>query len=135
MKQVLSFLVLLVLFSAPAWGASLTLTWTDNSDNEDGFRIHRKTGIAGDWGNIQNVGANVTTWTDTVPENQQFCYRVKAFRAGIEDSGFSNEACGTAVIQEAPLGIPTVLKFQVGLTCTLESVSANTWIITCPAVQ
>ena len=27
--------------------AQLTLGWTDNSNNEDGFRIERKTGTAG----------------------------------------------------------------------------------------
>jgi len=110
------------------------MTWTDNSPNEDGFRIHRKTGDAGAWGNIQNVDANVTTWTDTVTENQKFCYRVKAYRAGVEDSGFSNEACGIAMIQEGPSTAPSTLKFQVDLTCTAEEKTPGTWTITCPAV-
>jgi len=41
------------------WGMnSLTLSWVDNSDNEDGFRIRER-----DLGRLGEVGPNVTTYT------------------------------------------------------------------------
>ena len=130
----LAILILsLLLIATPAWGASLTLTWTDNSNNEDGFRVHRRLGDTGAWGNVQNLDANVTTWTDaTVLEDQKYCYRVKAFRGTLE-SGFSNVVCGTAKTQEVAPTDPTVLKFQFDLTCTAEEESPGNWTITCPA--
>jgi len=42
---VLSLLVILTLYHAEATAAQLTLTWTDNSTNESGFEIERKTGM------------------------------------------------------------------------------------------
>src|SRR5258708_38969010 len=42
----------------------VNLTWTDNSTNEDGFKIERKTGT-GAYGPLQTVAANVTSFSDT----------------------------------------------------------------------
>lgn len=71
------------------------LTWQDNSDNEDGFKIERKTpSIPGDtFGEIAQVGAGVETYKDTVADGQERCFRVRAFNAA-GDSAFTNEACG-----------------------------------------
>jgi len=71
------------------------LNWTDNSDNEDGFKIERKTpSIPGDtFGEIAQVGTDVVTYKDAVTDGQQRCYRVRAFNAA-GDSGYTNEACG-----------------------------------------
>jgi hypothetical protein len=72
-----------------------TLNWTDNSDNEDGFKIERKTpSIPGDnFGEIGQVGTDVVTYTDSVTDGQQRCYRVRAFNVA-GDSAYTNEACG-----------------------------------------
>ena len=91
--------VLCLLFASKAEAQTATyehnLTWQDNSDNEDGFKIERKTpSIPGDtFGEIGQVGANVATYKDTVNDGQQRCFRVRAFNAA-GDSGFTNEACG-----------------------------------------
>jgi FtsP/CotA-like multicopper oxidase with cupredoxin domain len=60
---------------------SLTLTWQDNSDNEDGFTIQRAT----NQGFTQNVvsfsvGANVNSFNDSgLTRNTRYYYRVRAF--------------------------------------------------------
>ncbi len=96
------FLVGLFILAACAFPMSVqaasyihTLTWQDNSDNEDGFKVERKTpSIPGDiFGEIGQVTANVATYQDTVTDGKERCYRVRAFNAS-GDSVYTNEACG-----------------------------------------
>src|SRR5207249_8353611 len=58
---------------------SSDLTWTDNTQNEDGFRVERSATTAGPWVLAGPTGANVTSFDDgqRAPE-QQMCYRVVA---------------------------------------------------------
>ena len=37
----------------------INLSWTDNANNETGFKIERKTGAGGTYGQIATTGANV----------------------------------------------------------------------------
>jgi len=54
------------------------LTWQDNSDNEDGFKIYRKVGNI--FMQLDSVGPNVTTWTDRgLWCGQLWCYYVRAY--------------------------------------------------------
>ncbi len=58
--------------------SSITLTWRDNSTNEQGFKIERKSGLY--WFPIGQVGPNVTTYIDSeLPCGQLFNYRVYAY--------------------------------------------------------
>jgi hypothetical protein len=84
---------------------SVLLTWTDNSDNEEGFFIYR------DSQKIGEVKANVTTYTDQVTGawNQKFTYQVSAFNhkfvdgtGDLQESGKSNEAYVTIPVPEQP---------------------------------
>jgi len=79
-------------------GASqITLSWTDNSEAENGFQVERKTGSDGNYVQIAAVSANTTTFTDVLlPSGPDYFYRVRAYNvAGSSD--YSNEAmCGTS---------------------------------------
>jgi len=69
----------------------IDLTWQDNSIDELGFRIERKsTGSA--YTEIAVVGANVSFYADSVPDTDKvYCYRVRAYNAtGVSE--YSNEA-------------------------------------------
>lgn len=58
-----------------------TLTWTDNSASEEGFKIERK-GPDGVFSLIASVGANITTYKDTnLQPSTTYTYRVKAFNS------------------------------------------------------
>jgi hypothetical protein len=67
--------------AAPA-GKDVSVTWKDNSTNEDGFRIQWALTADGEWTQLATVGANVTTlsgfWQSV---EQQMCFRVIAFNA------------------------------------------------------
>ncbi|HLG18011.1 MAG TPA: PKD domain-containing protein [Blastocatellia bacterium] len=74
----------------------VTVKWTDNSNNESGFKIERQDpGPKAPFVQIGTVAANVTTFTDLGrARNTRYCYRVRAFNAG-GDSAYSNTACIT----------------------------------------
>lgn len=81
--------------AASASGTQVTLSWTDNSNNETDFRIERKTGAAGSYSQIGTVGANTSTYTDAGLSNgTTYFYRVRACNAG-GCSTYSNEASAT----------------------------------------
>jgi|GEM_PF-4918610 len=66
------------------------LSWADNSNNETGFKIERRTGI-GSYSQIATVGANVTSYSDnSVVGSTPYSYRVRATNA-TGDSAYSNE--------------------------------------------
>jgi hypothetical protein len=69
----------------------ITLAWQDHSFNEKEFRIERKPGSRGAFGQIATVAANVTGFSDTgVRPETTYVYRVRACN-GAGCSGHSNE--------------------------------------------
>ena len=91
--------------TAPPSGLSATavssnqinLSWTDNSTNEDGFKIERKQGQDGSYAQIDMVGADITAYNNTglsIIANTIYYYRIRAYNA-FGDSIYSNEASVT----------------------------------------
>jgi hypothetical protein len=87
-------------------GTHLRLVWTDNSVDEEGFRVERKTGAEGKWVRVAGrVPADVATFTDYgLDPGQTYVYRVQAFNAA-GDSAFSEEV-HAATPAESPLPLP-----------------------------
>lgn len=81
----------------------INLFWTDNSANESGFKIERKTGAGGAWAQIGTVGANVTTYADTsgLTPATTYTYQVRAYNAA-GDSAYSNPASATTPGNPSP---------------------------------
>ena len=126
--------------AAPAPPSSLTITsvlsnkvslsWTDNSNNETGFKIQRKTGLTGTYATIATTAANVTAYNDiTVTDGTVYYYKVSATNTA-GDSAFSNEVSGTT-----PLAAPTgatataVSSSQINLTWVDNSSSETAYLI------
>jgi hypothetical protein len=98
-------------FSAPGpleaqfFSDRVELGWTDNTTNETGFEVERRTG-SGSWSRIGTPSAlsgsgGSRFFTDrTVQPRTSYSYRVRAVKSGT-NSDYSNEATGTT-----PGGIP-----------------------------
>ena len=66
---------------ASATKRSIDLTWQDNSSNEDGFRIERRSGSA--WAHLADTVADANAYSDTsVARDTIYQYRVSAFGPG-----------------------------------------------------
>ena len=95
---ILSPLLLLVALSVPRGSPAgeLSATWVDNSNNEAGFMLERRTATTEAFTPIAIVGPNVTSYNDSgLVEGEIYCYRVFAFNTA-GSSPYSNEACGPA---------------------------------------
>jgi len=70
----------------------INLAWVDNSFNESGFKIERKTGPSGTYSEIATTAAGATTFNNTgLQPSTQYFYRVRATNLG-GNSTYSNEA-------------------------------------------
>jgi hypothetical protein len=121
----------------------INLSWTDNSNNETGFKIERapdSAGIPGTFAQIATVGAGVTSYANTdLAGNTKYWYRVRAYNA-CADSMYSNNASATTQdedtdrdgIQDSTDNCPAIPNGpelgtclpgseHIGLTCTGDS--------------
>lgn len=127
-KLFLAFLLVLALPAIAAAQASLTLTWTDNSNNEDGFKVYRAGVITGPFVLLATVPSDAAqklatgvprTYTDTgLPYATQFCYQVTAFNTAGESAPVGPVCATTA---NPPVTIPMP---PLSLTVTVNPVVA-----------
>ena len=80
--------------SASTASSSVVLIWTDNSSNEDGFKVERHNNATTTFSEIISVGVGVTTYTDPGLSANTYTYRVRAFNLD-GFSSFSNTASTT----------------------------------------
>ena len=104
----------------------IDLSWTDNANNEDGFKIEVDVGNTGTFVYLDTVGANTTSYSHTgLTEGTTYCYRVYAYN-GYGNSGYSDVDCALATGQ--PPSAPS----------TLDAISASgtqidlTWVDNSP---
>lgn len=72
--------------------STINLSWVDNSANEAGFKIERKSNIAGTFSMIASVGPNISSYSNTgLSGNDTYYYRIRAYNSDY-DSMYSNEA-------------------------------------------
>jgi len=116
---------LLLGIADPSAAAQLTLTWSDASTNEDGFKVERKTGSLGTYGQLASLAAGTTGYVDgTVTTGTTYCYRLRAYNAA-GNSAYSNEACATpasaavatVTVATSGTGSGTVASSPSGITC------------------
>lgn len=83
--------------TATASGTStINVAWTDNSNNETGFKLERKTGSAGTWSEIAGaIAANTGSFSNTgLTAGTTYFYRVRSYNSA-GNSSYSNEASAT----------------------------------------
>ena len=102
------FLAAIIFATTTLIGADLRLEWQDNSLNEDGFEIWRKTND-GEWLLIGATGPDKTTFSDgVIPIGVTLSYQVRAWNQ-FGESGFTN----VVSIGTFPPAAPSNLKVAV----------------------
>ncbi|HSP87854.1 MAG TPA: PQQ-dependent sugar dehydrogenase [Ignavibacteriaceae bacterium] len=86
--------------------ATVELNWSDNSNNEDGFKIERSENNGG-FLEIGSVAANINTFQDVVAQPADYKYRVRAYNSS-DNSVYSNEACITVNVVPVELSLFTI---------------------------
>jgi uncharacterized protein (TIGR02145 family) len=72
-------------------GSQINLVWSDNSTNEIGFKVERKT-ITGTFVEIGNTTTNITTFNDTgLTQNTSYTYRIYSYNSSGNSPNYSNE--------------------------------------------
>jgi C1A family cysteine protease len=101
--------------------SQVNLNWVDSSNNEDGFKIERCTGLGcSSFAQIATVGANVVAYSDkNLAGNTTYTYRVRSYNTG-GNSAYSSVVSATTPAPQPP-GAPgnltavTVSSSQINL--------------------
>jgi len=82
----------------------IDLSWTDNSANETGFQIWRKTTASGTYSLIFTTGANVVAYANTtgLTASTTYYYKVRAYKAAVGYSAYCTEKSATTYALPAP---------------------------------
>ena len=101
----------------------IIIAWTDNSNNETGFKVQRR-GATGGYTDITTTGANATTYSNSgLTDGTLYYYRVCATNSA-GDSTFSNEVSGTTPLSKPTAAAATaVSSSQINLTWIDNSAS------------
>jgi hypothetical protein len=102
--------------AAVATSAGIDLSWQDNSGNETGFKIERKTACEGceeNFKQIATVGTNVIMYSDTgLSGNTMYCYQVRAY-SDSSNSSYSNKANATTLPQTIPIAPSSLVAVAI----------------------
>jgi len=89
----------------------IDLAWSDNSPNEQGFRVERSPDGVSGWSEVASLPENTESYSDTgLADNTTYYYRVYAWNA-VGDSGSSNVDSATTdeivpiTVPNAPTGL------------------------------
>jgi thermitase len=86
-----------LLGAAPISGSQINLSWTDNSNNEDGFTVERCQGAnCQSFAQVASLGAGVVSYADAgLAGGTTYGYRVRAFRSTDLYSAYTGPAQAT----------------------------------------
>jgi hypothetical protein len=112
-------------FSATAASnTTISLSWTDTSNNEDGFKIARSTdGI--NYTDIDTLSSGTTTYTDTgLTFNTTYHYQVRSFNTS-GDSNTATDSATTTNSLSAPSNLTAVPTSNTAISLSWTDTSNN----------
>jgi oligosaccharide reducing-end xylanase len=124
------------LSSSAVSSSQINLAWTDNSTNESGFLVERKTGAAGTWAQIATAAANATSYQSTgLTASTNYVYRIRATNSA-GSSAYTAETNATTqavstTIPTAPsaLSSSAVSSSQINLAWTDNSTNESGFLV------
>lgn len=101
----------------------INLSWTDNSSDETGFKIERKTGT-GSYTIVGTVNADVVIYNDSgLTPSTNYTYRVLSYNSAGNSTTYSNELSLTT---SSVISLPTLTTTVASSITTTTSVSGGT---------
>jgi len=115
--------------SASANGVSvINLSWSDNSNNESGFKIERSTDSLSGYSLVKTLTVNTVSYSDSgLVDGTKYFYRVYSYNNG-GNSGYSNLASAITVLK-APSNLNGSGTTKIKLTWTNNSANESGFII------
>jgi predicted phage tail protein len=105
----------------PVSSSQINLAWTDNSNNETGFKVERRTSASGDWTLIATRATNVVSYQDTgLADGSIYYYRVRATNAG-------GDSANTSVMSATTLAIAPAAPTELTATAVSSSQINLAW--------
>jgi subtilisin family serine protease len=97
------------LTATPLNDKQIKLEWTDNADDETGFKIERRLSSSASFSQVGTVGANVNSYISSgLTANTAYDFRVRAYRGAKVNSAYSNIV--TAVTFNVPPKAPVLVS-------------------------
>lgn len=99
------------LSAKPLSSSNISLTWSDNAQNESGFQIERCIGSScSNFAQVATVGSNVTTYTNSgLSAKTTYRYRVRAYNSA-GNSAYSNQVSVATLTPPAAPSTPASLE-------------------------
>ncbi|MFT7554121.1 MAG: hypothetical protein ACI9LO_000433, partial [Planctomycetota bacterium] len=111
---------------------SISLGWTDNSNDETSFVVQRSTISSSGFITIATLGADTTSYADTSGLSRPNTYYYRVYASNSEDySGFSNEASATIQFPIAPTGLVATAasSSSISLSWTDNSIDETNFVV------
>lgn len=113
--------------------SSIQLSWQDNSNDEDGFRIYRSLTQNGGYSQVGIVGVNMESFTDTgLNSNTTYYYYVNAYSNATGLASSSNTASATTMASgptsppSTPTGFNSSAQSSSSITLLWDDVTGET---------
>jgi len=121
---------LLAIAFSPGW---INMTWSDNSNNEDGFKVERCQGTASycaatpsAWGQIAQTDRNFDYYGDTgLPPTTTYSYRVRAFNVTAESARSNISTATTRTSPPVAVNVPSVLNGMAPLSVSFDGTGSQ----------
>jgi parallel beta-helix repeat protein len=110
-------------------GGGIALTWTDGSDNEDGFKVERSADSV-TFTEVGTVIANIATYSEAgLTASTRYYYRVRAYNS-TGNSDYSNTADATTLpspvtAPAAPSNLSATAASSIAINLTWTDTSSN----------
>src|SRR4029450_6618698 len=115
------------LTATAASGTQINLAWTDNSNNEDGFRVERCQGAGcSNFTEIATVGPNVVSYQNTgLTAGTTYQYQVRAYNTA-GNSAYSNTGSATTIsLPAAPSSVTATAATRTEISLAWTDNSSN----------
>ena len=108
--------------------SSITLSWTDNSANETGFKVERGTSAAGTFSLITTTSANVVSFSDTgLAASTTYYYRVRATNTAGDSANTTVASATTSATAPTTITLLPVNDNTIGLSSLSTVSESSVW--------